>query len=296
MKVKFLHSVLLTCTWFFLPAVSAHGMQNIYIVRHGDKASSYPTCGPDGADAPPLCYNQSLMGNNPPLTPCGIIQAKETAKYLKSAVGVGGVQYIVASPFTRTLETALPLARALLLKNIAVEPLISEARQNQGPFRPFNADLSASDQAALESIGILWDRTYGSPPILTPESNALYWNRVRAASNALKNRFPVSSGNLVVVTHATTSFSVAYGLCFGDSATESNLRAFVESQQAIGPAGVIQVVREHTNGGNISCQIIQTWNLEGNSCGETKPYKCAYDDFPAWYWESPAGIGPGRCS
>ena len=49
----------------------AAGPQHIFIVRHGDKFSSYPDCQPHGQNTAAPCFNASLMSNNPPLTPCG---------------------------------------------------------------------------------------------------------------------------------------------------------------------------------------------------------------------------------
>ena len=51
------------------------GEQHVFIVRHGDKYSSYPDCpSEDEPVAEGLCFNRELMGNNVPLTPCGVQQ------------------------------------------------------------------------------------------------------------------------------------------------------------------------------------------------------------------------------
>merc|ERR1719265_1420454 len=122
--------------------------QHIWIVRHGDKYSSYPDC-PQGQ---PLCYNQTLMGDNPPLTPCGILQANYTAHWLMAqSSSAGPIRNIVVSPFTRTLQTSLPLAKGSGLK-LKVEPLLSEAMQDQGPYRPFNAGADEETRMQLQDV------------------------------------------------------------------------------------------------------------------------------------------------
>jgi phosphohistidine phosphatase SixA len=141
-------------------ASSESSEQKFYIIRHGDKYSSYPPC-PQGY---PLCFNASLMGNNPPITPCGVQQAEATAEWLATN---GDVQQIVASPYVRSLETALPLARKLDAK-IHVENFASEARQDDGPFRPDNVALNVSAVQHLREISALWDESYGSAPIPVP--------------------------------------------------------------------------------------------------------------------------------
>lgn len=266
--------------------------QHIWIVRHGDKFSSYPDC-PQAGDAP--CYNKTLMGDNPPLTDCGIQQAQHTAKWLKSqsASSQQGINNLLVSPYTRTLQTALPFADLLNLK-LKVEYFISEANQAEGPFQPLNTNYDGKTAANLRHASDIWDLEYGGPAIPTPEKPVhMYPDRIQKAVKIINNRFPVSSGNLLIVTHATPVLSLAFGLC--GAGDEASLKAFVDHQDAVGPAGVVHLVR-NTLGGCIS--IDQTQNI-GNAelkCGKTDPYKCPYDDFPAWYWHSATGAGPGKCS
>jgi len=263
------------------PPVSKARDQHIFIVRHGDKYSSYPPC-----PSAPLCFNSSLMGNNPPLTPCGMQQAEETARHLAAA---SDISHIVSSPFLRTIETALPLAKLLNL-SLNVEYLESEARQDDGPFRPFNLELGNEHTKYLLDAQARWDLDYGSFPVPTPEGNREYCSRVKTAAGSLRHRFPV--GNLAVYTHATTSFSLAYGVCYGENGDDAKLQEFVEGQDAIGPGGVILVIIKAGTG---ECSISQTQNIANMSCGATKPYKCPFAHFPAWYWTHSAGVGPGKC-
>jgi len=265
--------------------------QHIFIVRHGDKYSSYPACpGQGGTTAEGrLCFDEVLMGDNPPLTDCGIKQANVTARWLQRE---GSIRNLVVSPYTRTLQTALPLAEALAL-NLQVEYAVSEANQPDGPFREFNVNAPGVTVSQLEKIHRLWDLGYGSVPIKTPENNTLYVERVKEAAKVLKQRFPPATGDLAVFTHATTSFSVAYGLCFCDSGSDSQLEDFVKRQAAIGPGGVIEVVI----GADGTCSGVKQTNNVADSagCGETPPVKCDFDRYPSWYWSHSSGKGPGQC-
>ena len=113
--------------------VQGHG-QHIFIIRNGDKFSSYDPCGGSNESAP--CYDQRLMGNNPPLTPCGLQQAEETADWLVDASrAAGGIRRIVSSPFVRCLETALPLAKRLGLSlHVSCSPHDAGAVYQQNRF------------------------------------------------------------------------------------------------------------------------------------------------------------------
>jgi len=264
------------------------GDQHIWIIRHGDKYSSYPDC-----PAEPPCFDKGLMGDNPPLTDCGRKQASFTAAWLKNASSlVGGIKHIVVSPYTRTLQTSLPLAQALGLK-LQVEYLLSEANQPEGPHREFNIKEDKVTVADLLKASELWDTLYGSPPIPTPEVPELYGKRVKRAAEVLTARFPPSAGNAAIYTHATTSFSIAYGLCHSKDGTDATLEDFVKKQAAIAPAGVIHLVRDNSG----KCKVIdQTANVAKTvGCGKTEPYKCEFDDYPAWYWPHADGKGPGKC-
>jgi len=273
-----------------LPLPFSFPEQHIWIIRHGDKYSSYPDC-PENR---PLCFNKSLMGDNPPLTSCGVRQAKTTADWLKdNSSSYGGIKNIAVSPFARTLQTSLPLAKALGLK-LKVEYLLSEANQPEGPFQPLNTGADKETKKQLEEASDKWDLHYGSPPIATPETPVkMYDTRVKKCAKVLKERFPPLSGNLAIFTHATTSFSIAYGLCYGEGGNDSQLQKFVEHQKAIAPAGVIHVVLDADG----KCKTVEQTNnvAETLGCGKTEPFKCEFADFPAWYWSHANGKGPGKC-
>jgi len=242
------------------PAVRAlrgvlDGHQHIYIVRHGDKYSSYkPPCpGAGGMKGGKLCFDPELMGDNPPLTDCGIHQANLAANWLQDH---GEIKNIAVSPYTRTLQTALPLAKMLKLK-LQVEYLLSEANQDEGPYREFNINALGATVEQLEEIKLRWDRAYGSPPIKTPENNTLYVDRVKEAVEVLKEHFPPKSGNLAIFSHATTTFSLAYGLCHGDEDCDCSADAIMKKGCGGGAADV---------NGDISCQLAQSQCI--TRCGD----------------------------
>lgn len=268
-------------------------VQHVYIVRHGDKYSSYPHC--PGKQGQP-CYDEALMGDNPPITPCGIRQARRTAAWLQNqTASSGGIQNIVVSPFTRTLQTALPLAVALG-KKLKVEHLLSEAMQPEGPYREFNIEAPFPTVPQLREVHSLWDTSYNSLPIATPENNTMYHQRIGEAVKSVQNQFPPSSGNLALFTHATTAFSLAYGLCYGSSGSggDEKLQEFVDEQDAIAPGGVIHVTISQDGG---CAKVDQTLNVaEEVGCGMTDPFKCPFDWYPSWYWPHKKGKGRELCN
>merc|ERR1711920_27175 len=174
------------------------------------------------------------------------------------------------------------------------EHRLSEANQQEGHYRQFNVTLGSETERQIKEAEDLWDLHYGSPPIHPPESPELYVQRAEGMVKLLKQRFPPGSGNMAIYTHGIPAFSMAYGLCFGENSSDDKLKDFIDNQDAIGPAGVIHVVLD----GNGKCVTVdQTDNEAANamSCGKTVPFKCEFEDFPAWYWPSSKGRGPGNC-
>lgn len=278
------------CAWSLSSAradlfLSAREAQTIWLIRHGDKYSSYPDC--ETVSPGEDCFNKTLMGDNPTLTHCGQLQAQHVAKKL----GNSNIKNLVVGPYMRTLQTALPLAETLDLP-LKVEYALSESRQPEGPFREFNALAVEADD--LKRIENRWDPDYGSFPIPTPESDELYLQRMHKAVAILRKRFPPSSGDAAFVSHATTSLSIAYGLCYGEDSTDSKLESFVNRQEGFGPAGVIRITRDAAG----KCtSISQTDNsaLESTQCGMTTKNKCEIKDFPDYYWDNSQGHGPANC-
>jgi len=263
-------------------------VQQVYIVRHGDKYSSYPDCTAEKHEQP--CHNITLMGDNAWLTPCGVKQANARAESLAK---FADLKNIVVSPWARTLQTALPLAKAFNLK-LKVEYLLSEAMQPDGPNFAFNAHADEITKGQLAEVQSFWDLDYGSFPIQSPEDNLLYDARVQLAATQLAKRFPPSSGDVAIVTHATTSFSVAYGLCYGANSSADMLEQFIAGQDAIGPAGMIHIVRD-AQGRCVSIDQTDNSAMESADCGVTEPFRCNYAQNPMWYWPNPEGSGPDDC-
>jgi len=270
------------------PDLAQADVQHVWIVRHGDKYSSYHDCVPEEQGP---CHNRTLMGDNAWLTPCGVTQANMRAQLLADIAP--DIKQIVSSPWARALQTALPLAKSLNLK-IKVDNFLSEARQPDVANFAFNALADEVTKGQLAEVQDLWDLDYGSFPLQTPEDDSLYLDRVMLAATQLKKRFPPSSGNLAWFTHATTSFSIVYGLCYGEHDSDEMLKQFVSGQDAIGPTGVIHVVRD-MHGQCLSISQTDNRAMEKADCGNTTRFRCNFDDFPSWYWPSSLGKGPARC-
>jgi len=263
-------------------AGEAFGIQYVYLVRHGDKSSSYPPCGPNST-AGDVCYDAEATGNNCPITPCGTAQANKTAAFLADK----DISHIMSSPFARAMQTALPLAKMMGLQ-IAIEPMLSEDRQSDGPFRANNANSLPYVLDELEALDNQWDRAYGAPPIPTPETDSLFFARLAKASRQLRARIANQPGNHALYSHATTVFSIAYGLCHVDDNPKEFLEEYVNGQDPIGPGGFIRVAFEVSSG---KCEISQTNNLDNSYCGKTKPYYCRFADCSTKYWPFPQAGG-----
>lgn len=86
--------------------------------------------------------------NDPPLTPLGIEQAKDTANYLKQFLTENEYTHVVieASPFLRTMQTAATVAKVLDVPSFRLNCLLAKwmrakKRTNEeqmGDFNPFN--------------------------------------------------------------------------------------------------------------------------------------------------------------
>lgn len=85
-------------------------MQKIYFIRHGQK-------------------NNRIPGS--PLSLMGVEEAKKTAQYLKNTLANDKLE-LLASPLTRTQETAKEIAKALDLKIETVDWLSVDSRLPEG--------------------------------------------------------------------------------------------------------------------------------------------------------------------
>ena len=267
-------------------------VRHVLLIRHGDKMSKYPPCGAANSKGVEnmLCYNEALFGNNPELSACGRAQARLVADRVSQSWNVA---QIVSSPFMRTLQTALPLAKMSSM-SIQVDPLFSEDRQLSGPFRERNAEASHDAASDASAIAELWNTSFSSPPIPTPEGNEEYWTRVDAASNALLSRVreAVPSSAVALFSHAGPSFSFAFGLCGNDlflGSLEEFVSSYVMASEGLAPAGIIRATLDVKSGACISLSPPDNtvWKFAG--CGKTKPHKKSYDVDPGKYYRPDAG-------
>mmetsp|Transcript_13127 Transcript_13127/g.16581 ORF Transcript_13127/g.16581 Transcript_13127/m.16581 type:complete len:271 (+) Transcript_13127:116-928(+) len=96
-------------------------VSEIYLIRHGDR---YDYANPSWAET---AKETSNLTTDPPLSPLGHRQAKETATFLTSVKA----SHIFSSPYLRVIQTACPTSDTLKIP-IAIEPGLSEAHATPG--------------------------------------------------------------------------------------------------------------------------------------------------------------------
>lgn len=99
--------------------------QTIYLVRHGDKVKR--------------------MGD-PPLSDKGVLQAKATGQYFKSLQ----IQKIIASPISRSRQTAKYIADALALEVLTHDLLKERVNWGDDPHQTFENFLAMWNRASSE--------------------------------------------------------------------------------------------------------------------------------------------------
>eukprot|EP00667_Euglena_gracilis_P018842 EG_transcript_20084 len=241
--------------------------------------SKYPSCDSMAARSDDqLCYNGSHFGNNAELSPCGHRQSLALADRLAAL----NIQAVVSSPYLRALHTALPLAERLGLP-IKVEPLVSEDRQAGDAFRTHNRHAARDP---LRRLHRLWDTTYSSPPILTPEADEEYWDRIERAGAVLASRFPPATGNVAVFSHATPVLSLGYVLC---GSLFGSLEGYVEwLPPGIAAAGVLHVVRDGKSGRCKSLAPVDNTVFSELNCGLTRHSLKRFAARPGQYFRTAA--------
>lgn len=124
------------------------------LIRHGERADNI-----DGQMRDKLGIEVEDL-NDPPLTPLGIDQAKDTANYLKQYLEKNEYTHVVieASPFLRTMQTAATVAKVLDVPKIRLNCLLAKwmrvknrtAEESMGEFNPFNhlivSKIEANDE------------------------------------------------------------------------------------------------------------------------------------------------------
>lgn len=108
-------------------ASSAAAQSSIFVVRHAERTDTPVPGGPPPKPNPP---GQPV---DPDLSEAGRARAESLAFALKDA----GVTAIFVTPFKRTQQTAAPLAKALGLKPIVIDPdamptLLQQLAKHQG--------------------------------------------------------------------------------------------------------------------------------------------------------------------
>jgi phosphohistidine phosphatase SixA len=111
------------CVALLLVAATASAQQTIFLVRHAERADASPAAG----------AAMTAPSTDPPLSTAGHERAARLAAMLRSASS----QYIFATEFLRSRQTAAPLAQARHLETVSVpgkEPdaLIAQLRGLKG--------------------------------------------------------------------------------------------------------------------------------------------------------------------
>eukprot|EP00434_Breviolum_minutum_P030147 symbB.v1.2.026663.t1/scaffold2686.1/size73053/3 len=115
-------------------AVSLKGELHVLLVRHGESTNNplhAEIFGPVAHEAPGSAARRAAeqrwlreRQTDPPLTERGVEQAEAVAA--KCQHMLPSTARIYVSPFLRALQTAVPLAKALKVTNVAVNPLLYE--------------------------------------------------------------------------------------------------------------------------------------------------------------------------
>ncbi len=170
-----------------MSSLPEHSGREVWFCRHGNRIDF---------------VDPNWKGFNPPLSPDGVEQARETAARLKRE----RIEHIFASPFLRTIQTGHLIAEALKLP-LRVEFGVCEWLNPEWftefpPFPPL--------ESLLGEFPML-DTSYESLVMPEyPESWDACMNRCRRAVRALLEKF---EGNILIVGHGATAEGGARGLC-----------------------------------------------------------------------------------
>ena len=149
----------------------------------------------------PEWFNTAPRRYDPPLSDNGIIQAQQLAQRLQGEK----IDYIFASPFLRTIQTAYPIAKKLNLR-IKLEAGLGEWHNPEW----MTAKPEIHPQNELESLYRLIDWSYRSQILPQyPETLGEVNQRTHQIINLLTQQF---FGNLLIVGHANSIMGVAQAL------------------------------------------------------------------------------------
>jgi len=184
--------------------------QDIWICRHGNRIDF---------------VDPSWKGSDPPLSPDGVVQAKETGIRLRNE----GIQHIFSSPFLRTVETAHYIAEALDL-SIKIEQGVCEwLNANWFPTPPIFLPLNEM-RRRFPRI----DETYisrVSPKF--PESREEVNARCRAVANSLAD---TSRSSILIIGHGASVLGMTRALMGEDLSIKPGLCALVKIVRENGSA------------------------------------------------------------
>lgn len=165
--------------------------QVVWLARHGNRQDFVDPAWPETAERP----------HDPGLSPDGIEQAQKLGRRLAGE----GIDYIFASPFLRTVQTAYHVAEALDMR-IYLEPGIEEWL-NPEWFQAMPETLS------LEELARQYPRIdLKYTPQLTPEYPETQEQATRRAAHTARKLADTYSGDLLIVGHGASVSGIANAL------------------------------------------------------------------------------------
>lgn len=174
-------------------------LQVFYVLRHGDRQSS----------ADPMWKKNAPREtrHDTPLSAIGHQQAVDVAQYLVSEQQNGrhNIKHILVSPFLRTIQTSLPLAKALGLP-LKLESSVWETGCRRPP--PCHRNEGFPIEPDYESSFI--------PAV--KEKREDFKPRLDMAATHLLRRFPFEEGDAAIVSHADPTAYLVAALCNIDPA------------------------------------------------------------------------------
>lgn len=187
-------------------------VQVFWIMRHGDRLNNIDRQWKKTAAYP----------HDTPLSPLGHSQAEDVAEHIIQHDN--NLQHVVSSPFLRALQTANPLSKRLNLP-IKVEKSIWETGCNEAP--PFHIHAESKEFDIDTSYTSSFEPACG-------ENTLQFAPRLERAAAALKEKFPFSSGNVAIFSHADPCAYLVSALCNMDAAITA----------PVAPCGIFRLERQ----------------------------------------------------
>ncbi len=176
--------------------------QTIWICRHGNRIDF---------------IDRSWVGDDPHLSPDGVIQAQETGVRL---VGEG-VQHVFASPFLRTVETAHHIAKAIGL-SVKVEHGASEwLKEDWFPVRPDHIPVR-------DLVARFGNIDPGHESVVVPRYPESSEEATERAGRTARELADASKGDILLVGHGHSVDGMAFGLMGGDCEIVSGLCSLIK--------------------------------------------------------------------